>query len=90
MRSSHVRTLELAAKAVETVERPQEGVLGHILGLVASHHPRRDARDHGVVPVHELLVRAEVAFQRLRHEDAVFLRARHGLERTNGGHRAER
>ena len=72
------------------MERPQERVLAHVLGVVAADHPRRNAEDDRAMPVHELLVGGEITVQRLCDQDAVPVRALYGVERAHCVHRAER
>src|SRR4051812_7647146 len=69
-----------AAPALEPVKRPQERVLGDVLGILIAHDPGRDAQHDLAMALDQALERPQVAGQRGTHE--LVVRSAHNPSRT--------
>ena len=68
----------VAAEVREAMEGAQEGVLAHVLGILAAHHAGSDPHDDLAVALDELLERAQVARGRPLDERRILLGCRCG------------
>ena len=61
----------VAAEPVEAVERAQERLLGHVLGVIGAGDPARQSPHRRLVTLDQLRERLEIPAPRTTHEEVI-------------------